>query len=66
MPVNMDPQKKRRRTPDLKPVSALSSHARSQKAAFGEETEDDRIKALAEAENKNLWDATEVIDMDNF
>jgi hypothetical protein len=66
MPVNMDPTKKRRRTPDLKPDSALPGITRSQKAAFGEETEDDRIKALADAENKNLWDATEVIDMDNF
>jgi hypothetical protein len=31
---------------------------------FGEETETDREKDLAEAESKNLWDATEVIDMD--
>ena len=33
---------------------------------FGEETEEDRLKALADAEKKNLWDATEVIDMDTF
>jgi hypothetical protein len=31
---------------------------------FGEETEVDREKDLADAELKNLWDATEVIDMD--
>ena len=36
------------------------------KNRFGEETEEDRIKALADAEKKNLWDATEVIDMDTF
>ncbi|KXK02760.1 MAG: hypothetical protein UZ03_NOB001001851 [Nitrospira sp. OLB3] len=33
---------------------------------FGEETEEDREKAIADAERKNLWDATEVIDMDNW
>ena len=26
--------------------------------------EEDRVKALADAEQKNLWEATEVIDMD--
>lgn len=31
---------------------------------FGQETEEDRVKDLAEAELKNLWEATEVIDMD--
>jgi hypothetical protein len=33
---------------------------------FGEETEEDRVKESAEAEQKNLWEATEVIDMDKF
>jgi hypothetical protein len=33
-------------------------------AQFGEETEEDRVKELADAEQKNLWEATEVIDMD--
>jgi hypothetical protein len=33
---------------------------------FGEDTEEDRAKALADAERKNLWDATEVIDMDTW
>jgi len=37
-----------------------------QPVRFGEETEEDRAKALADAESKNLWDATEVIDMDKF
>jgi hypothetical protein len=65
MPVNMDPAKKRRRTP--LPDSTSSGGEKSQlKGQFGEETEDDRIKALADAEKKNLWDATEVIDMDTF
>jgi hypothetical protein len=38
----------------------------TQAAQFGEETEEDRVKTLADAEQKNLWDATEVIDMDKF
>ena len=33
---------------------------------FGEDTDADREKAIADAELKNLWDATEVIDMDNW
>jgi hypothetical protein len=68
MPVNMDPSKKRRRTgPPPRPASD-SAHVSSGSAplpqAFGEETDADREKDLAEAESKNLWDATEVIDMD--
>jgi hypothetical protein len=57
MPVNMDPSKKRRR-----PQAITTSPAPGQ--SFGEETEADREKDLADAELKNLWDATEVIDMD--
>lgn len=68
MPVNMDPSKKRRR----KPSEAAPAHEQAQttsasatpQQSFGEETELDRQKDLAEAERKNLWDATEVIDMD--
>lgn len=61
MPVNMDPSKKRRR----QDPQAESSQSDDQKAhAFGEETAADREKDLADAEWKNLWDATEVIDMD--
>ncbi|HJT22032.1 MAG TPA: hypothetical protein VJ746_16265 [Nitrospira sp.] len=67
MPVNMDPAKKRRRTPPPnQPDSASRAEERTRAADFGEETEEDRIKALADAEKKNLWDATEVIDMDKF
>lgn len=60
MPVNMDPSKKRRRLNQ----SAGQASANQQSAAFGEETDADREKDLADAESKNLWDATEVIDMD--
>ncbi len=68
MPVNMDPSKKRRR-----PQATASSAAEERRTGdtsiasrrtFGEETEADREKDLADAELKNLWDATEVIDMD--
>ena len=67
MPVNMDPSKKRRRP---RTITASAAEDRTETAsappqrAFGEETEADREKDLAEAELKNLWDATEVIDMD--
>ncbi|MDF0644382.1 MAG: hypothetical protein P0111_10145 [Nitrospira sp.] len=69
MPVNMDPAKKRRRahspaaTPTTQPDLAAKPTSPGQ---YGEETEEDRLKALADAESKNLWDATEVIDMDRF
>ena len=68
MPVNMDPAKKRKRQPS--PLETNSSpsekktHVPTQAAQFGEETEEDRVKTLADAELKNLWEATEVIDMD--
>lgn len=68
MPVNMDPAKKRRRsertmepTSQEVPGGAASS---SPGPPVEIETEEDREKALADAELKNLWDATEVIDMD--
>ena len=70
MPVNMDPNKRRN-----KPSSAKSSEDQAQskssgksdaKKQFGEETDQDREKAIADAEWKNLWDATEVIDMDKW
>lgn len=68
MPVNMDPSKKRRRshreaapTPEQAPTTGASVSPRQ---TFGEETDTDREKDLADAELKNLWDATEVIDMD--
>jgi len=70
MPVNMDPAKKRRSQPSPQEMDASPSAEKtteSTKAAqFGEETEEDKSKTLADAEQKNLWDATEVIDMDTF
>lgn len=70
MPVNMDPAKKRRKQPLPFQVDSSPSEdaqtAPTQSVQFGEETEEDRTKALADAESKNLWEATEVIDMDKF
>ena len=66
MPVNMDPAKKHRRRPADESVRSPAQQAPPGRKSFGEETEEDRIKALADAEKKNLWDATEVIDMDTF
>ncbi len=66
MPVNMDPAKKHRRRPADAPIQSGATQAPSGRKQFGEETDEDRHKALADAEKKNLWDATEVIDMDTF
>ncbi len=68
MPVNMDPTKKRRRSEQT--TGHISQEGRSGPVSvppclpLGMETEADREKELADAELKNLWDATEVIDMD--
>ena len=68
MPVNMDPSKKRRQT--RREITPAPEQARTTNASdrpqqsLGNETELDREKDLADAESKNLWDATEVIDMD--
>ena len=68
MPVNMNPAKKRKRqSPSVETHSSPPEKETSvptHVAQFGEETEEDRVKALADAEQKNLWEATEVIDMD--
>jgi hypothetical protein len=68
MPVNMDPAKKRKRQPSQPETASSPSEQNTtvptQAAQFGEETEEDRVKELADAELKNLWEATEVIDMD--
>jgi len=68
MPVNMDPAKKRKRQQTPQEIDSSPSKQKTtvptQAAQFGEETEEDRVKALADAEQKNLWEATEVIDMD--
>jgi len=66
----MDPAKKRKRQPPRpggdSPPSENEMTAPTQATRFGEETEEDRVKTLADAEQKNLWEATEVIDMDKF
>jgi hypothetical protein len=65
MPVNMDPSKKRRRPQTTTTVAEDKlTGATPPRKSFGEETEADREKDLADAELKSLWDATEVIDMD--
>ncbi len=70
MPVNMDPAKKRRRRSSPPEADSSPSEKKTlvptQPAQFGEETEEDQVKELADAEQKNLWEATEVIDMDKF
>ncbi|MFI5247183.1 MAG: hypothetical protein ACHQWV_01350 [Nitrospirales bacterium] len=70
MPVNMDPAKKRKGKqppPDTESSSSgKDENVPTQSPQFGKETEDDRVKDLADAEIKNLWEATEVIDMDKF
>lgn len=69
MPVNMDPNKRRRKPKDASEASTDStadSPRSVESNEFGKETEADRQKALAEAESKNLWDQTEVIDMDKW
>lgn len=71
MPVNLNPEQKRRRASDHQ---VSSSDRPSQPIhqtgeivhQFGDDTEEDRNRALAEAEWKNLWEETEVIDMDTF
>jgi len=70
MPVNMDPKKRRRTTrPEVESAQAeADSRPAVEPKPQGsmDETEADREKALADAEWKNLWDATEVIDMDKW
>lgn len=65
MPVNMDPSKRRRRQQPEQATSATDQENLRGKR-FGEDTDADREKAIADAELKNLWDATEVIDMDTW
>jgi len=67
MPVNRDPKKRRGIEPkdpqdQTHPEEAADAKAKDPFC----ETDLDREKALADAESKNLWDATEVIDMDTW
>ena len=65
MPVNMDPRKKKTPAPppDGDPEAKPAEDAPK---AFGETTDRDKELAMADAEWKNLWEATEVIDMDKW
>ena len=63
MPVNMDTKKRLKKPGADKPAP---DQAPSSAKDLGEETQTDKEKALADAEWKNLWDATEVIDMDKW
>ncbi|MFM8552848.1 MAG: hypothetical protein ACKOCD_11175 [Nitrospiraceae bacterium] len=65
MPVNMDPKKRKKAAAQDAQTSGTAG-AGTKKENFGEITERDKELAAAEAEWKNLWDATEVIDMDRW
>lgn len=65
MPVNMDPKKRKKAAQQGQP-GAASSAPESKKENPEELTERDKELAAADAEWKNLWDATEVIDMDRW
>ena len=65
MPINMDPNKRclpSKKGKNSQEVEGLSTKAQAD--TFGKETEKDREKGLAEAEEKHLWEQTEVIDVD--
>lgn len=67
MPVNKDPKKRRGAEPKDAKDQTQSEEGVDQKPQDPfSETDMDREKALADAESKNLWDATEVIDMDTW
>lgn len=62
MPVNMDPKKRKKAAAQTGGESASGT----KKENLEEVTERDKELAAADAEWKNLWDATEVIDMDRW
>ncbi|TAJ08832.1 MAG: hypothetical protein EPO61_07975 [Nitrospirae bacterium] len=65
MPVNMDP-KKRKKAAAQDAQAGGDSASGTKKENLEEVTERDKELAAADAEWKNLWDATEVIDMDRW
>jgi hypothetical protein len=68
MPVNMDPKKRKKSAAQddaLKADPGLET-GQGKKDNLDQVTERDRELAAADAELKNLWDATEVIDMDRW
>jgi hypothetical protein len=68
MPVNMDPQKRRKKraSQEAQPANRPDAQTNSKTDKLEDMTDRDREQALADAEWKNLWDATEVIDMDKW
>jgi hypothetical protein len=73
MPVNRNPKNRRTaQPPAAKPETPPQPDLAAQDPRpqptenLDKETERDREIALAEAEWQNLWDATEVIDMDKW
>jgi hypothetical protein len=70
MPVNMDPKKRTKKgtAADTQPAQdqAQPAKAKGKKGSMDEVTERDKELAAADAEWKNLWDETEVIDMDRW
>lgn len=72
MPVNMDPKKRLKKqreetkVDEAKPEDAAKQDTVQIGSDLDVETPRDRELALADAEWKNLWDATEVIDMDKW
>lgn len=67
MPVNMDPSNRRRFDASQQSSQEIADDENLTRSKnFGIETKEDREKDLADAEDQNLWDATEVIDMDHI
>lgn len=69
MPVNKLSKKPVSVPPPSQPAQPSADSVSPEAApltALERETERDRELAMSDAEWKNLWDATEVIDMDRF
>lgn len=70
MPVNRTPKKPSSEAQPEQNRASGETHphkkAKPKLDPLGQETDRDRELALTDAEWKNLWDATEVIDMDTF
>ena len=70
MPVNMDPKKRPKKKPAAEAAAAEGQASpgaqEGKKGGLDEVTERDKELAAADAEWKNLWDETEVIDMDRW
>jgi hypothetical protein len=65
MPVNMDPKRKRKPKPAAAAEPSVQKPPRK-KPANSTDPDSPTEADLAEKEWTNLWDATEVIDMDKW